>query len=127
MELKELKEKKVLVVEGDFINSYILKQYLDNDFKMLYAKNSFEFEKIMNANTIDLVLLNTQYTSYELNPNELIKYIKNKDKENHIKIVALKHNNENTSNLLEKDCNGFMEMPHCKDEILKKIIEILKN
>jgi response regulator RpfG family c-di-GMP phosphodiesterase len=85
----EIDVKKILLIEGDFINSFMIKQYLEDDFKILYARDSHEVVKIMNEHFVDLVLLNTEYSSFGLSASDLVKYIKDKDVHNQIKIVAL--------------------------------------
>ena len=55
-------DKKILVIEGDFINSYMLKQFLEDDFKMspltsliikiffVYTNINFKFTEIHDLN-----------------------------------------------------------------------------
>lgn len=117
-------EKKILLIEGDFINSFMLKQYLENDFKMLYARDSHEVVKIMNEHFVDLVLLNTECDSYGLNAEDLVKYIKNRDTSNQIKIVALP-SHEGLKNGNEKDFDATLLQPFSKDEIVENIGKLL--
>lgn len=119
-------DKKILLIEGDFINSFMLKQYLENDFKMLYARDSHEVVKIMNEHFVDLVLLNTEYESFGLSTIDLVKYIKNNDSKNHIKIVALP-SSKNEVNLIEKEFDAALTQPFSKDEIIENIGKILNN
>jgi CheY-like chemotaxis protein len=119
-------DKKVLLIEGDFINSFMLKQYLENDFKMLYARDSHEVVKIMNEHFVDLVLLNTDDESYGLNTTDLVKYIKNRDVNHQIKIVALPSNNP-VKNVIEIDFDATWPKPFSKDEIVEKIGKLLND
>ncbi|HRG58756.1 MAG TPA: hypothetical protein PK323_07320 [Bacteroidia bacterium] len=121
-----LAEKKILLIEGDFINSFMIKQYLENDFKMLYARDSHEVIKIMNEHFVDLVLLNTDYENFGLSTNDLVKYIKNKDIHNNIKIVALP-SLKNENNLPQLEFDAALTQPFSKDEIIENIGKILKN
>ena len=50
---------KVLFIEGDFINYFMLKQFLEDDFKMLYARDAHEVVKMMNEHFVDVVRSNT--------------------------------------------------------------------
>lgn len=120
------KEKKVLVIEGDFINSFMLKQFLENDFKMLYARDSHEVVKIMNEHFVDLVLLNSEYDSFGLSASDLVKYIKNKDVTHKIKIVALPNQqNGLTNNDLKFDAS--LSLPYKKDEVIENIGKLLND
>lgn len=119
-------EKKILLIEGDFINSYMIKQYLENDFKMLYARDSHEVIKIMNEQVVDLVLLNTDYENFGLSTNDLVKYIKNSDIHNNIKIVALP-STKNENNLPQLELDAALTQPFSKDEIVENIGKILNN
>ncbi|MCC6250846.1 MAG: hypothetical protein IT238_00115 [Bacteroidia bacterium] len=118
-------DKKILVIEGDFINSYMLKQYLEDDFKMLYARDSHEVVKIINEHCIDVVMLNTEYDSFGLSANDLIKYIKNNQKEKHIKLVALPgmgHENDSLLNQFDSSIKRPFEQKdllECLDKVLR--------
>lgn len=68
--------KKILVIEGDFINPFMIKQFLEDDFKMLYARDSHEVVKIMNEHFVDLVLLNAEYDSVGLSVSDLVNILK---------------------------------------------------
>ncbi len=117
-------DKKILVIEGDFINSFMLKQFLDDDFKMLYARDSHEVVKIMNEHFVDVVLLNTEYDSFGLSASDLVKYIKNKDVNNQIKIVALPNQqNGNLKHDLHYDAS--LTHPYTKDEVVENIGKLL--
>ena len=118
-------DKKVLVIEGDFINSFMLKQFLANDFKMLYARDSHEVVKIMNEHFVDVVLLNTEYDSFGLSAKDLVKYIKNKDVNNQIKIVALP-NQQNGDIEHSLDFDSSLTHPYNKDEVIENIGKLLK-
>jgi response regulator RpfG family c-di-GMP phosphodiesterase len=119
-------DTKVLVIEGDFINSFMLKQFLDDDFKMLYARDSHEVVKIMNEHFVDVVLLNTEYDSFGLSATDLVKYIKNKDIGNQIKIVALS-NQENGIIKHNLDYDASLTHPYTKDEVIENIGKLLKD
>ena len=119
-------DKKVLVIEGDFINSFMLKQFLDNDFKMLYARDSHEVVKIMNEHFVDVVLLNSEYDSFGLSAKDLVKYIKNKDVNNQIKIVALP-NQQNGDIEQSLDYDSSLTHPYNKDEVIENIGRLLKS
>ena len=120
------KNKKILIIEGEFINSFMLKQYLENDFNMLNARDAHEVIKIMNEHLIDLVLLNTDYDSFGLSAKDLLKYIKNKDTHNHIKIIALpNHKNENA--FRESEFDASLSHPYTKDEVVENIGKLLKD
>jgi len=118
--------KKILIIEGDFINSFMLKQYLEDDFKMLYARDSHEVVKIMNEHFIDVVLLNTEYESFGLNATDLVKYIKKKDINNQIKIVAIP-NHKNESIGVHKQYDASLNHPFSKDEVVENIGKLLNS
>lgn len=118
-------DKKILVFEGDFINSFMLKQFLEDDFKMLYARDSHEVVKIMNEHFVDMVLLNTEYNSFGLSASDLVKYIKHKDVNKQIKIVALP-NHQNGGKVLENDFDATLTQPYSKDEVIENIGKLLK-
>lgn len=119
-------DKKILVIEGDFINSYMLKQFLEDDFKMLYARDSHEVVKIMNEHFVDVVLLNTEYDSFGLSAADLVKYIKNRDINNQIKIVALpNHQNGNINADMKFDAS--LSHPYTKDEVVENIGKLLND
>ncbi len=118
-------DKKVLVIEGDFINSFMLKQFLDDNFKMLYARDSHEVVKIMNEHFVDVVLLNTEYDSFGLTATDLVKYIKNKDVNNQIKIVALP-NQQNGNIKHDLNYDASLTHPYTKDEVVENIGKLLK-
>lgn len=122
--LNKKSDKKILVIEGDFINSYMLKQFLEDDFKMLYARDSHEVVKIMNEHFVDIVLLNTEYESFGLGAPDLVKYIKNKNVNNEIKIIALP-NQQNPNKTIEKDFDATLTHPYSKDEVLENIGKLL--
>lgn len=122
--LNKKSDKKILVIEGDFINSYMLKQFLEDDFKMLYARDSHEVVKIMNEHFVDIVLLNTEYESFGLGASDLVKYIKNKNVNNEIKIIALP-NQQNPNKTIEKDFDATLTHPYSKDEVLENIGKLL--
>jgi CheY-like chemotaxis protein len=119
-------DKKILVIEGDFINSFMLKQFLEDDFKMLYARDSHEVVKIMNEHFVDLVLLNAEYDSFGLSVADLVKYIKNRDATHQIKIVALP-NHQNETNNVEMSFDASLSHPYTKDEVVKNIAKLLNN
>jgi CheY-like chemotaxis protein len=114
------------VIEGDFINSYMLKQYLEQDFKMLYARDSHEVVKIMNEHFVDMVLLNTEYESFGLGAADLVKYIKNNETNKHIKIVALP-NQQNAGKEIEKEFDAALVHPFTKDEVIENIGKLLND
>jgi CheY-like chemotaxis protein len=124
--VKNKSEKKILVIEGDFINSYMLKQYLEDDFKMLYARDSHEVVKIMNEHFVDMVLLNTEYESFGLGTSDLVKYIKNNEINKNIKIVALP-NQQNGKKELEKEFDATLVQPYNKDEVIENIGKLLND
>lgn len=127
LELKTNKsDKQILVIEGDFINSFMLKQFLENDFKMLYARDSHEVVKIMNEHFVDVVLLNTEYESFGLSAIDLVKYIKNKESNKHIKIVGLP-NKQNDKVFIDTHFDGCLSQPYSKDEVLENIGKLLKD
>ena len=119
-------DKKILVIEGDFINSFMLKQFLEDDFKMLYARDSHEVVKIMNEHFVDLVLLNAEYDSFGLSVADLVKYIKNRDATHQIKIVALP-NHQNETNNVEMSFDASLSHPYNNDEVIKNIAKLLNN
>lgn len=125
IKIQKNKNKKILIIEGDFINSFMLKQYLEDDFNMLYARDAHEVIKIMNEHFVDLVLLNTDYDSFGLSAKDLLKYIKNKDVNNKIKIIALP-NHENASNALDHEFDASIPHPYTKDEVIENIGKLLK-
>ncbi len=122
----EIDVKKILLIEGDFINSFMIKQYLEDDFKILYARDSHEVVKIMNEHFVDLVLLNTEYSSFGLSASDLVKYIKDKDVHNQIKIVALP-NHLNGAKLTENGFDASLKQSLTKDEVVESIGKLLKD
>ena len=84
--------KKVLFIEGDFINYFMLKQFLEDDFKMLYARDAHEVVKFMNEHFVDVVLSNKVYESFGLNASDLVKYIKKKMKNTRLKLWLFRTN-----------------------------------
>lgn len=122
----EIEVKKILLIEGDFINSFMIKQYLEDDFKILYARDSHEVVKIMNEHFVDLVLLNTEYSSFGLSASDLVKYIKDKDTHNQIKIVALP-NHMNGTKLTENGFDASLKQSLTKDEVVESIGKLLKD
>lgn len=118
--------KKILVIEGDFINPFMIKQFLEDDFKMLYARDSHEVVKIMNEHFVDLVLLNAEYDSVGLSVSDLVKYIKNRDATHQIKIFTLS-NHQNETNNVEMSFDASLSHPDNKYEVFKNIAKLLNN
>jgi len=119
--------KKVLFIEGDFINYFMLKQFLEDDFKMLYARDAHEVVKMMNEHFVDVVRSNTAYESFGLNASDLVKYIKNKDEKHKIKIVALPNQqNENKDSEYNLNFDAALSHPFIKDEVIENIARVTK-
>ncbi len=80
----------------------------------------------MNEHFVDVVLLNTEYDSFGLSAADLVKYIKNRDTNNQIKIVALpNHQNGNINPDMKFDSS--LSHPYTKDEVVENIGKLLND
>jgi hypothetical protein len=79
----------------------------------------------MNEHFVDVVLLNSEYDSFGLSAKDLVKYIKNKDVNNQIKIVALP-NQQNGDIEQSLDYDSSLTHPYNKDEVIENIGRLLK-
>ena len=120
-----MEQKKILVVEEDFINTFMLKQYLGGQFTTLYARDGHEVVKLMNENEVDLVLLHNEFDSFGLNTEDLVKYIRAKDQNNKIKVISMYRGTENeTDKSIEIAFDEQIQIPYTKDEVLKSIDKV---
>ncbi|MBI9073553.1 MAG: response regulator [Melioribacteraceae bacterium] len=118
--------KKILIVDDDDDNRLMLKRMLQPlDFKLMQASNGIEAINKSKKDTPDLILINLILSG--LSGLETTKLLRNEDKLQKVKIIAVSSENEDQYNddYLAAGCEDIINKPINYEALLDKIEEYL--
>jgi CheY-like chemotaxis protein len=120
---KNIKKKVVLVVDGNFLSSYLMSKYIcEADHHVIWAQNGFEAVKICKTNPgIDLVIMNVDLP--ELSGVEATRMIK--EHRSDLPIILHSASSRFRELLKRADCDEVIDKPVDREiifEIIKKYL-----
>lgn len=126
-EKKNNEPTKILVVEDDFVNVFIMKQILDNVFDTRYAKNGQEVMEQIRANDFQLILMDINLTEDSPNGVEIMKTLRTLPRYRNVGIFAVTgyHQVHEKEKFLNEGFDNFFTKPVQKEEILEAIEKAL--
>lgn len=126
-EKKNNEPTKILVVEDDFVNVFIMKQILDNVFDTRYAKSGQEVMEQIRANDFQLILMDINLTEDSPNGVEIMKTLRTLPRYRNVGIFAVTgyHQVHEKEKFLNEGFDNFFTKPVQKEEILEAIKKAL--
>ena len=123
----EPKTPKILVVEDDFVNVFIMKQILDNVFDTRYAKSGQEVMEQIRVNDFHLILMDINLTEDSPNGVEIMKTLRTLPRYRNTGIFAVTgyHQVNDRDKFLNEGFDNFFTKPVQKEELLEAITRVL--
>jgi len=125
--MEELKSQRILVVEDDFVNVFIMKQILDNVFDTRYAKSGQEVMELIRAVDFNLILMDINLTEDSPNGVEIMKTLRSLPKYSKTGIFAVTgyHQVDEREKFLNEGFDNFFTKPVQKEELILAIEKAL--
>lgn len=125
--MEELKSQRILVVEDDFVNVFIMKQILDNVFDTRYAKSGQEVMELIRAVDFNLILMDINLTEDSPNGVEIMKTLRSLPKYSKTGIFAVTgyHQVDEREKFLNEGFDNFFTKPVQRDELILAIEKAL--
>jgi CheY-like chemotaxis protein len=95
--------KRVLYVEDDPINAFVIQKLLKSDFEILHVIDGESCLALMQRETVDLILMDIDLGKGKMDGSETMKHIRAQIIFKHIPIFAL------TSHAMPEDEDRFMK------------------
>lgn len=122
--------KTILIVEDEFINQELLKNFLEDDYDLLIASDGLEAVDIIkeHKNNISLILLDLFLP--KLNGKDLLKRLKNNDEYKNIPVIIITSDIDSEEETLNIGAIDFIPKPYPAKGIIlariKRIIELFE-
>lgn len=125
--MEELKSQRILVVEDDFVNVFIMKQILDNVFDTRYAKSGQEVMELIRAVDFNLILMDINLTEDSPNGVEIMKTLRSLPKYSKTGIFAVTgyHQVDEREKFLNEGFDNFFTKPVQREELILAIEKAL--
>ena len=117
----KIKQNTIFIIEDEIVNIEILKELLDDKYKLIIATNGKQAQKLLKKQLPDIILLDIMLP--DIDGYELCKIFKQNDKFKLIPIIVITilDNNKNKIKALEYGANDYLIKPFDKDELFLKI------
>jgi CheY-like chemotaxis protein len=119
-------KKKILIVEDDEINMYIMDRLLKNEFILSKAKNGDEALSLAGKNYFDVVLMDINLGNTSIDGIEVMKRIRIMEKLSATKIFAVTSYAmpEDKQRFLNLGFDAYFEKPLQKEDLILEINNI---
>jgi CheY-like chemotaxis protein len=119
---KKKKEITVLIVEDDKINQFLIKSFIDQQYKVLTTDTSENVIEILSKYDVDVILMDISIKGPK-NGFELAEEIKMIEKFSEISIIATTAHvfEKDRQNAIEYKCDDFIPKPFTKTVLLDTI------
>lgn len=113
----------VLVVEDDFVNIFIMKHFLDNQYNTSYAKSAQEVREVIRTQNFEVVLMDINLAEDSPNGLEIMKELKKDARFSKTKFFAITsyHQSEEREFFLAEGFDNFFTKPVLREDILEAI------
>lgn len=117
---------RILIVEDNFVNIQILKEFLSNNFILEIARNAEIALKLLGEIRFDLILMDINLGK-GINGLELTEIIKSKEVYKNVPIIGMTgyYLQEETDKLKSKGFNLFLFKPFNRNELINSIKNLL--
>jgi CheY-like chemotaxis protein len=127
--LQDHQPRKILVVEDDFVNVFIMKQMLDNQYDTRYAKSGQEVMELIKSHDFDLILMDIHLTDDSPSGVEIMKTLRGIPRYSKTGIFAITsyHQIHDKERFLSEGFDDFFTKPVSKEELIEAMEKSLKN
>jgi len=123
--------RQILIVEDEFVNRELLKAYLEDSYKLLFAETGKEALKAVraHADTLSLVLLDLNLP--DLHGLDILREIKQDTDLSRIPVIVLTGDTESEVESLNTGASDFISKPYPRVEVImariRRSIELSEN
>ena len=127
----EDRKRLVLIVEDEYVNSELLKAYLENDYELIFAETGGEALEIIRARSETLSLVLLDLILPDINGREILRRIKQDSELARIPIIVLTSDVESEVESLNTGASDFISKPYPRHEVIlarvRRSIELSEN
>ncbi|HXA01709.1 MAG TPA: response regulator [Cytophagaceae bacterium] len=119
-------KKKILIVEDDDINMFILESLLKKEFVLTKAKNAGEALKLAEENKFDAVLMDINLGNESIDGIEAMKRIRDMEKNVDTQIFAVTSYAlpEDRKRFLDEGFDAYFPKPLLKEDLIRELNKI---
>jgi CheY-like chemotaxis protein len=119
-------KKRILIVEDDEINMFILDRLLKKEFHLSKAKNASEALKLAEENKFDVVLMDINLGADSIDGIETMKRIRIMEKNLNTQIFAVTSYAmpENRKRFLDEGFDAYFPKPLLKEDLMRELNSI---
>jgi CheY-like chemotaxis protein len=119
-------KKKILIVEDDEINMFILDRLLRKEFLLSKAKNAGEALQLAEADKFDAVLMDINLGNDSMNGIEAMKLIRSMERNISAKIFAVTSYAlpEDRQRFLDEGFDAYFPKPLLKEDLIRELNKI---
>ena len=125
------RKRLILIVEDEYINRELLRAYLENDYKLLFAETGSEALEIIHARSETLSLVLLDLILPDMNGLEILRRIKQDTELTRIPIIVLTSDVQSEVESLNTGASDFISKPYPRHEVImariRRCIELSEN